>query len=302
MKEKVAITGGTGLVGQHLTRLLLKEGYEVVHISRTKNSLGGVKCFTWDYEKAHLEEGALNKCSHLIHLAGAGIADERWTYKRKLVLIASRVDSSTFLCKYVKEHQIPLKTYITSSGINLYDNQNDILHTEDSPGTEGFLSKLVQFWEKASTELDDYCRVCQVRTSVVLDKRGGALPKMDGFIKMHMGSPVGTGKQWMPWIHHEDLSRMFLHLMQNDLTGPFNAVADEQVNNATFMRTIAKVLKKKMFLPKVPARIIKKMYGSMGDETILKGVRASNEKIKSTGFSFNYPRLEEALKEVYQKH
>ena len=127
------------------------------------------------------------------------------------------------------------------------------------------------------------------------------LPKMDGFIKLNMGSAIGTGEQWVPWIHHEDLSRIFAHVIKNRLSGPFNAIADEQVKNASFMKTIAKVLRKKVFFPKVPAGVIVTLYGRMGRATILKGVRASNAKIKSTGFEFKFTELEDALREIYGK-
>lgn len=299
-QEKVVISGGTGLVGLSLTKLLTDEGYKVAHLSRSRNSKGGVKVYLWDYPKGYIEEGALEDCSYLIHLAGAGIADERWTFKRKKVLIESRVDSSAFLCDYVKEHKVPLKSYITSSGINLYDNSTDQIHTEESDGTEEFLSKLVAHWEKASHALDDHCHVAQVRTSAVLQKNAGMLGKMAGIAMINLASPLGSGKQWVPWIHHHDLSRMYLHLIKNGLSGPYNAVADEHINNADFTKTLTKVLGKKMFMPKVPSAILKSLYGEMSD-VILKGVRASNEKIKSTGFEFQYPTAEMALREIFGK-
>ncbi len=288
------------MVGLSLTRLLKDAGYQVVHLSRSRNSKGRVKVYLWDHKREYIEDGAMDNCSYLIHLAGAGIADERWSFKRKKVLISSRVDSSEFLCNYVKKHNVPLKSYITSSGINLYDNNSDKIHTEESEGTDEFLSKLVVHWEKASRLLDDYCNVAQVRTSAVLDKDSGALAKIAGVVKIHCGAPLGTGKQWMPWIHHEDLSRMYLHIIQNDLTGAYNAVADEHVNNEQFTRTLANVLDKKMFLPKVPELFLRAAYGEMAD-AVLKGVRASNEKIRSTGFNLKYPELEKALREIYGK-
>ncbi|MBL4705638.1 MAG: TIGR01777 family oxidoreductase [Flavobacteriales bacterium] len=299
-QEKVVITGGTGLVGLSLTKHLVKKGYKVVHLSRTRNSKGKVKVYLWDYTKGYIEKNALDNCSHLIHLAGAGLADERWNFKRKKVLIESRVDSSAFLCKYVREHNIPLKTYITSSGINLYDNTTDRIHDEDSPATEEFLSKLVVHWEKASLALNDYCKVAQVRTSAVLEKNGGALGKIAGVVKVHFGAPLGSGKQWMPWIHHHDLSRFYAHIMENELVGPYNALASEHITNAEFTRLLAKVLGKKMFLPKISASVLQASYGEMSD-VILKGVRASNEKIKSTGFKFEFDEVETAFREIYRK-
>jgi len=300
-KENICITGGSGLVGSHLTKLLLAEGFNVVHLSRSKNSRGRVKVFLWDFKKEYIEPGALKDCSYLIHLAGAGIAEERWTFKRKKVLIESRVGSSEFLCRYVKEHKVPLKSFITSSGINLYDNKQDIIHDETSSGTDDFLSKLVYHWEKASVGLAGYCNVAQIRTSVVLDKNGGALHKIASLVKIHLGSPVGSGRQWMPWIHHEDLCRIFLHVIREELSGPYNAVADEHINNAQFTRSIANVLQKKMFLPKIPETMITAAYGEMGN-IVLKGVRASNEKIKATGFKFKYRDLSSALQDVFGKH
>ncbi|MFT7611153.1 MAG: hypothetical protein ACI9J3_000095 [Parvicellaceae bacterium] len=299
-KEKVVITGGTGLVGLSLTKLLKEKGYQVVHLSRSKNSKGRVKVYLWDYTKKFIEKGALDNCSFLIHLAGAGIADERWNFKRKKVLIASRVDSSAFLCDYVRENNVPLKSYITSSGINLYDNESEEIHTEESPATDEFLSKLVVHWEKASFALNDYCNVSQVRTSAVLEKHGGALGKIASVVKIHFGAPLGNGKQWMPWIHHQDLSRLYLHIMQNGLTGPYNAVASEHVSNADFTKSLAEILGKKMILPRVPGAVIQSMYGEMSD-AVLKGVRASNEKIKETGFSFDYDHVEPALREIFNK-
>ena len=299
-QEKVVITGGTGLVGLSLTKHLVGKGYKVVHLSRSRNSKGRVKVYLWDYTKGYIEKGALDNCSHLIHLAGAGIADERWTFKRKKVLIESRVDSSAFLCKYVRENNIPLKSYITSSGINLYDNTTDQIHDETALSTDDFLSKLVVHWEKASFALNDYCNVAQVRTSAVLEKHGGALGKIAGVVKVHFGAPLGSGEQWMPWIHHTDLSRMYEHIIKNGLSGPYNAVASEHITNESFTKKLAHILGKKMFLPKIPTSVMKSMYGEMSD-AILKGVRASNDKIKSTGFEFEFDNAEAALREIYGK-
>ena len=297
-QEKVVITGGSGLVGMQLTKLLKKEGFNVVHLSRTKNSKGNVKVFLWDYKKEFIENGALDDCQYLIHLAGAGIADERWTFKRKKILIESRVDSSTFLCKYVRENKIPLKSFITSSGINYYPSNKEVVQDENSAGDDSFLSRLVFHWEKASLALEDYCSVSQIRTSAVLDKHGGALNKIAGIVKLNFGSPIGTGKQWMPWIHHEDLCRIYLHVIKNDLSGPYNAVSDEFVNNADFTKTLAMVLKKRVFVPKVPASIIKSIFGEMSI-ILLGGVKASNAKIKATGFEFTHTNLQKALAAIY---
>lgn len=299
MKGTVLISGGSGLVGKRLTTFLQHHDYEVTHLSRVKNSRANVKVYTWDYKKEAIEEQALN-CDFVIHLAGAPINKERWTYKRKLELISSRVDSSKFLVEKIKELKAPVKGYITSSGINLYEWNTDQVYTEESHGFDNFISKLVGYWEAAANELSDYCNVASVRTSIVLDKDGGALKKMADITKMNLGSGLGSGKQFMPWIHHKDLCGIYLHILENGLSGPFNAIADEQINSKEFARTLASVLDKKFFMPNVPEPFLRARFGRMA-ELMLKGVRASNDKIKSKGFEFEYTKLEQALREIYNK-
>lgn len=299
-KAHVLITGGTGLIGQRLTKLLVAENYHVTQLTRLKNSLCGVKTYVWDYRNKFLEKDALTGVDYIIHLAGAGIADEKWTPHRKKVIIESRRGSTNFLHEQVLAQNIHLKAFISASGINYYGAiTSDQIYTEDDPAASDFTAVCVKEWEKAVHQFQPLCRTVKLRTGVVLTKEGGALAKLATPIGFGVGAALGTGQQWVPWIHIDDICRMYLFALENEqISGEYNAIASEHINNAQMTKVVAKALKRPLFLPNVPEFILRKMFGEMS-ALVLNGSRASNEKITTAGFEFKYAKMEDALKEIY---
>lgn len=290
------ITGGSGLIGKRLTELLNQKNYKVRHLSRSKTAQKGAEVFEWDVEKGYIEEGALEGISTIIHMAGAGIADKRWTKERKKIIVSSRVNSAKLLEQKVREKKIPMDAFISASGIGYYGaaTRQNVYRENDEPGAD-FIGVCCIMWEKAADNFKDIARVVKLRTAVVLSKKGGALDKIAKPIKFAVGSPLGNGKQWMPYIHLDDLCKMYIYAMENpELNGAYNAVASDHNSNAELTKKVAEVLNKPLWMPNVPAFAIKLMFGEMGN-IVLEGSRASNDKIVETGFKFQYQPLKKAL-------
>lgn len=304
MKEIVLITGAGGLIARELSKQL-KNDYTVRFLTRKKR-YDHDHDFEWDLSKETLDEKALEGISHIIHLAGANISEKRWTDERKKELISSRIDSAGLLLKSLEQKRIRLKSFISASGINYYGTETTekIFTEEDGPGND-FLSDVVVQWEKAADAFKEHNiaeRVIKFRTAVVLSEKDGALKKMLPTIKMGIGSPLGTGKQYMPWIHIKDICSMYKFALKNpEMEGAFNAVAPEHTTNKELTETIAQILKKPLFMPNVPAFVLKLVFGELSD-AVLKGSRASSGKILKTGFRFEFPDLKKALEDLLKNN
>jgi hypothetical protein len=294
----ILVTGGTGLIGKHLCDLLLKKGHKVFILSRNSSNKSNI--FKWDIENNYIDENAIKNTDYIIHLAGAGIADKRWTAKRKKLLIDSRVSSANLLYTKVKALNPNLKGFIAASGIGFYGaiTTNKIFTENDSAGND-FLSTICIHWENASLQFNTLnIRTVILRTGVVLTKKGGALEKIVKPIKFGFGAALGTGKQYMPWIHIDDLCEMYIQAIENPkLTGIYNAVAPEYCTNKILTKEIAEVLNKPLFLPNIPALILKIILGKLSN-ILLEGSRVSSNKIVETGFEFKFPTLKNALKNL----
>ena len=301
MKETILITGAGGSIARKLSERLQPD-FEIRFLTRKKKNLTD---FEWDLKNKTIDENAFNNVSHIIHLAGANIAEKRWTAERKQEIIKSRTDSAQLLLKTLNKKNIRLKTFISASGINYYGTETtEHIFTENDPSGNDFLSKVVVLWEKSADQFKENNvaeRVVKIRTAVVLTENEGALPKMSTPIKLGIGSPIGTGKQYMPWIHIDDICRIYEFALKNEsVEGAFNATAPEQSNNHYFTKTIAKVLKKPLFMPNIPGFILKLLFGELS-VALLEGSRASSEKIRKAGFEFKFPDLENALKNLFRK-
>lgn len=294
----ILVTGGTGLIGKHLCEILLKKGHKVFILSR--NSSNKPNIFKWDIENNYIDENAIKNTDYIIHLAGAGIADKRWTPKRKKLLINSRVSSANLLYTKVKVLNPNLKGFIAASGIGFYGaiTTNKIFTENDSAGND-FLSTICTHWENASLQFNALnIRTVILRTGVVLTKKGGALEKIVKPIKFGFGAALGTGKQYMPWIHIDDLCEMYVQAIENpELTGIYNAVAPEYCTNKILTKEIAEVLNKPLFLPNIPAPILRIILGKLSN-ILLEGSRVSSNKIVKTGFEFKFYTLKNALKNL----
>lgn len=301
--NKVLITGASGLVGSRLTELLLSKKMEVVHVGRTKRN-GSVPSFAWDVDKQQMDAKALAGVDTIVHLAGAGVADKRWTPTRKKEILDSRVQSTRLLYQILKEEKHSVKNIVSASAIGYYGfGLSDQLFTEDSqPGTD-FLASVTTEWEKevdAIRELE--IRVVKIRIGIVLSNKGGALKEMARPIQFGVAAPLGTGQQVMSWIHIDDLCEMFCKAIQDrSLAGAYNGVAPNPVTNAELTKAIASILKKPLWLPNVPPFVLRLLVGEMAD-IVVNGSKVSAEKILATRFKFQYSQIDDALRNLLSKN
>ncbi|WP_025762808.1 TIGR01777 family oxidoreductase [Dyadobacter tibetensis] len=304
MAHQILITGGTGLVGTRLTTLLKERGYSVGYLSRSKDPIKGVSVFRYDTKNNFLEEGALEGVEHLIHLAGAGVADGRWTEDRKKVIIDSRTETIKLVAQKLKDAQISLKSFISASGSSYYgQDTGNAQHTEDAPAGKDFLSEVTVLWEKAADQISNLgVRTVKLRTGVVLSLEGGALPKIAQPAKLGLGAPLGSGSQWMSWIHVDDLCRLYIEALENESWyGTYNAVASPPVTNADLTKQICEVLNRPQFLPNVPAFALRLAFGEMASVVLGSNYVINHRIANETNFIYEFPDLKEALKNLYHQ-
>jgi uncharacterized protein (TIGR01777 family) len=299
--KHILITGGSGLIGKALTKELLKKGYGVSHLSREPGNNPQVTTFLWDIGKSEIDEHCIDGVDMVVHLAGAGIADKRWTDNRKKEIINSRTKSIGLIYRLIKNKPNKISTVISASATGYYGNRGNELLTEESQPGNDFLSECCIEWEKAVDEgLSMGLRILKFRTGVVLDEKGGALPQMAMPVKLGFGSPYGSGKQWVSWIHWQDVVDLYLYGIENtNLSGVYNMAAPLPVTNKQLMQAIAKQLRKPLWLPNIPAFVFKLLLGEMS-LVVLSSTRVSSKKIESYGYNFKYPDLENALTEIYR--
>ncbi|MCQ6958244.1 TIGR01777 family oxidoreductase [Mucilaginibacter aquariorum] len=298
--KNILITGGSGLLGRQLTKALLALGHTVSHLSRSPGKNQMVKTFLWDVEKGTIDEHCIGGVDTIIHLAGTGIADKRWTDQRKKEIIESRTKSIALIYGLMKNMAHKVNTVISASGTGYYSNRGDELLTENSPPAHDFIGTCCIEWEKAVDEGGQLgLRILKFRTGVVLTTEGGALPQLAMPVKLGIGSPLGNGKQWVPWIHHQDVVDMYLFGLNNELlTGVFNMAAPVPVTNKELTKAVAKQLHRPFWAPNVPAFLIKLLFGELAG-LVLSSTKTSAQKIEDVGFRFKYPEIGLALKEIY---
>ncbi len=299
--KKILLTGGSGLVGQALTRELLQKGHEVAWLSRKTRKGGIVPTFLWDWEKGMIDPKAFDGVTHIVHLAGANIASHRWTDAYKKKIADSRIETTKLLLEKVKECEIPLEGFVASSAIGYYGTfTSDTTLTEKSPKGNDFLAEVCEKWENASLEFTNELNVRTVclRTGIVLAKEGGAFPKMRQPTSWGLGSVVGNGMQYMPWVHIEDLVAMFVRALENaTMHGVYNATVPEPTTNEDFTRKLAKALGKKIYLPNVPAFVLKLFLGNRAD-LLTKGTFVAPERLLKEGFQYKYKNSIDAIKSL----
>ncbi|MDB5110137.1 MAG: hypothetical protein JWR67_1251 [Mucilaginibacter sp.] len=301
MAKHILLTGGAGLLGNDLTRLLLYKGYKVSHLSRSPGKDARVKTYLWDINKGLIDEKSIDGVDIIIHLAGAGIADKRWTKKRKKELIDSRTRSIELIYQLIKNKPNQVKTVISASATGYYSDRGDELLTETSSPSNDFLSDCCIQWEEAVDKGEVLgLRILKFRTGVALTAKGGALPQLARPVKLGIGSPLGSGKQWMPWIHHHDVVNMYLYGIENEhLKGVYNMVAPNPVTNRQLTRAVANQLFKPLWLPNIPAFVLKLLFGEMSI-VVLGSTKVSAQKIEEAGFKFKFSEISEALKDIYK--
>lgn len=298
--SKVVITGGTGLVGKALTLLLRSRGYEVVVLTRNKEKSNQSSYTYWDVANGIIDKELILSADYLVHLAGEGIADGRWTASRKNTILESRINPLALIYAIIEEHPHQLKVIVSASGVGYYGaiTSEKVFTETDEPATD-FLGKTCEQWEHAVDKFNQLnIRTVKLRTGIVLAKNGGALPKMLLPFNYGLGSALGSGKQFMPWISLTDLCNMYLFAIENNqLQGAFNAAIEDETTNASFSAAIAKGLNKKIWLPNVPAFFLTLFLGEMA-KLVLEGSRVSNKKIKDAGFVFNDNELNKVLEKL----
>ena len=299
MKKNVLISGGSGFVGSHLTDLLLSKGYTVSILSRSKKqNKKDIFYYKWDVATQFIEEDAVLKADYIIHLAGENIADKRWTAKRKAAIIDSREKSSQLLYMVLKKHYKKLDAFISASAVGYYGavNGEEICTEEDAPAND-FLGYACQKWEDSIDFIENLnIRTVKIRTGLVMGKNDGFLKKLIPLFKYRLGAALGNGKQYMPWIHIDDLCEIYYQALVNEqMSGPYNAAINDNTTNAIFSKTLARLFGYSIWLPNVPAFILKMTLGEMS-KIVLTGRRVSVDKIEQTGFKFKYKKLEEALR------
>lgn len=287
---RILITGGTGFIGKALQAYLHALGHQTRVLSRQ----GG-----WDIDKGFLSADALDDIDAIVHLAGAGIADKRWSEERKKELIHSRVASTRLLAEALKTRKHQVHTFVSASAIGYYGaDSGDVLCKEDTPAGSDFLSACTEAWEKAVDEIQGL-RVVKLRIGLVLGANGGIFPVLARPIRWFVGVILGKGTQGQSWIHIQDLVKMFACVLTDEHAhGVYNAVAPNSVTHAEMIKQIAKAYYRPIWWPKFPAWAIRWVLGEMA-VLVTGGNFVSSEKIqKELNFTFTYTRLGDALTQI----
>jgi len=302
MPEKILITGGSGMIGSRLSEMLIDQGYEVAHLSRNPNKFSKYKTFRWDVKQGYIDDNAITYANYIIHLAGAGVADEKWTEERKREILKSRVDSASLLYNCLQKSNHHVKGFISASAIGIYGDSGDQLVSEESILADDFLAEVCKAWEASAWQIKNLdLRTVIFRLGIVLSDKGGALPQLALPVKMMAGAPLGSGKQYMSWIHIDDACRLFINAIEDtQFEGVYNAVAPHPVTNSEFTKELAQVMHKPLMLPKVPEFALNLMLGQKSG-VVLDSQRVSANKVLQTGFTFEYNYLDEALESFYEK-
>lgn len=299
----ILITGGTGLLGKAIRKRLLAEGHQLRILSREKRSSKNPKeeFFTWDLSKRTIDSAAFEGLNVIIHLAGTSVAEGPWTETRKKEIIRSRIASAQLLLDSVKSSKTNLDLFISASGVAYYGTKtSDVIFKEDAELGSGFLSEVTEQWESAADTFLPVCkRVAKVRISTVLSRDGGALPKLMQPVNWGFGSAIGSGRQWFPWIHINDLANLFSWLVKENKAGVYNACAPEGINNHDFTKVLAKKMRRPFFMPPVPTFVLQLVLGKqMANEIILNGSRISSQKAMDEGFTFDFHNVGKALEDL----
>jgi uncharacterized protein len=302
----VLITGGTGLIGKELSKLLLQKGYEVIILTRQSNighqsPVAGLRYAEWDIDRQTIDATAIQQADYIIHLAGAGVADKRWSKKRKKEIVESRTQSSELIIKSLKEIPNKVKAVVSASAIGWYGADQTIPNlkpfVETDEADKAFLGETCRLWEESIEQVTSMnIRLVKLRTGIVLSKNGGALKEFIRPLRSGIAAILGDGKQMLSWIHIDDLCRLYAEAIENkSLSGAYNAVAPYPVDNKTLVIELARQMKGKFFITLyVPPFILKIMMGELSVE-VLKSATVSAKKIRETGFQFLFPTIDSAI-------
>ncbi|MFT3825226.1 MAG: TIGR01777 family oxidoreductase [Chitinophagaceae bacterium] len=305
----VLITGGTGLIGSALTELLVSKGYDVIILTRhPKAAAGKVSYAAWDPAKQTIDARAIQQADYIVNLAGAGVADKRWSKRRKKELVDSRVQSGQLIVKALQETPGTVKAVVSAAAIGWYGDdekrkKSKEMFTEEDPAFADFLGDTCKQWEESIEPVGQSgIRLVKYRFGIVLSHKGGAFKEFMKPVRLGFATFFGGGKQFVSWIHIDDACRLILYAIENkSINGVYNAVAPHPASNKTLMTTLATLVKGRFFTPfYVPAFLLKVALGEMSIE-VLKSATVSSEKISNSGFQFSFPTLEAALRDLVKK-
>lgn len=299
MGQTILLAGGTGFIGSRLQTLLLEKGYTVRVLTRHPK---GDNQFAWNPEAGTIDEAALRGVHAIINLAGAGIADRRWTAARKRLIVDSRTQSAAVLREAIRRSGELPAAYISASAIGYYGNSGEqLMHESDPPATAGFLSEACRAWESAADSVATLgIRTVKFRIGIVLGKEGGALREIARPVYFGLGAYLVDGLAWYSWIHRDDLCRALIAAIENpDMAGVYNAVAPHPSRMKTLVKSIAKALRRPAIFVPVPTFALRILFGEMAD-TVLFSNFISAEKLLETGFQFQYPELDGAMQAIFR--
>ncbi len=296
--KRVVISGGTGMIGSHLSDLIAGEGYEVVHLTRTVREGGKYRTYAWDPRKGYCDRDAFREGDVIIHLSGANIGARPWSRSRRKEIISSRTATAELIYRSSVGAGARPSVYVTASGINIYGSKTtERVFSEDDPPAVDFLAETCRLWEAAAESFAAAgTRVVKIRTAVVLAPAGSALSKITLPARAGLIVRLGPGSQYFPWIHVDDLCRIYLKAVNEaTMTGPYNAAAPDHITHDMLMAEVARQKGLPVFLPHMPAWMLKAILGEMS-VILTGGSRISSEKLRESGFRFLHPDIASALK------
>ena len=303
----VLITGGTGMIGTALSHALLERNYKVIILSRQKDKKPGNEHLfyaSWDIASQNIDKASIGAADYIVHLAGAGIADRRWSKKRKREIKDSRVKSSELIVKSLSELPNSVKAVVSASAIGWYGADpvipNPKPFREDDPPATGFLGETCREWEASIEPVKALGkRLVKLRTAIVMSNEGGALNEFKKPIRLGVAPILGNGRQVLSWIHIEDLVRLYITAIEDErFSGVYNAVAPSPISNKKFIHQLAGLTKGQFYIPVyVPAFVLRLVLGEMSIE-VLKSATVSCDKIHNSGFTFLFPSIDAALQNL----
>lgn len=297
MKSSILITGANGVLAKNLS-IFLEKDYSIRFLTRNPTKENE---YQWNLNDKYIDPNAFEGVKHIIHLAGTPISSKRWTKNRKKEILSSRIDGANLILEELKKNKIVLESYISASAIGFYGTINsDKIFTEEDHKGDDFLSSVCDQWEKSADSFMSNSQANQVsivRLGIIFSKNHGALKKLMKPIKYGLGSALGSGKQYIPWIHIDDVCGIIKHLLDNKISGTYNAVSPEHITNNELVKEIGSTLNRIIFLPNIPAFFIKVLFGEMS-VILLKGSRVSSEKIINKGYDFKFKKVSEALNNI----
>lgn len=303
LSRKIFVAGGTGLIGKRLVQALLSQGHQVTVLTRSASRAGatlgeGVRLLEGDVLSDGPWQAQVAQHDAVVNLVGEPIADHRWSDEQKQKIVDSRILSTRALVRAIKGSGGSVRVLVQGTAVGLYGEGGERELDESAPAAHDFLGKLCQDWEAAALEAEGVCRVVRVRTGIVLDLKGGALAKMKLAFQLYGGGPLGSGRQYFPWIHSEDLvGLILLSLEREELSGVINGVAPEAVTMSAFAETLGKVMRRPSLFP-VPSVVLRLAMGERA-EMLLASQRVVPRRAIELGYVFKYPNLERALTAIF---